>query len=233
MRGALGRAAPAAVSAQGENVNHKLTGGIDAVVRFSVAAILLTAWAWPIWRLIWTHDLAPGLVGLLAAVWLLPGCLLLGLLLGIAPRRWVYALTPLAGLVGMLLGGFLLGLVADALHAAALVKPALGLWLGCVLAWSIVRVVQRRPGALRSLVLALVAVGALAAVFGLAAHDHADAGRSLGFAAGWSLAPGAGLAAAALLLIAAWVSRCRSEGALSRDQASAPDSEACPTSAST
>lgn len=213
-------------------MDHKLTGGVDAVVRFSVATILLTAWAWPMWRLIWTHDLAPGLVGLLAAVWLLPGCLLLGLLLGIAPRRWVYALTPLAGLVGMVLGGFLLGLVADALDAAALLRPALGLWLGCLLAWSIVRVVQRRPGALRFLVLALVAVGAMAAVFGLAAHDHAAAGRSLGIAAGWSLAPGAGLAAAALLLLGTWVSRRRSEGALRRDQASAPDPEACVSSSS-
>jgi hypothetical protein len=221
------------VSAQGENVDHKLTGGTDAVVHFSVAAILLTAWAWPIWRLIWTHDIAPGLVGLLAAVWLLPGCLLLGRLLGIAPRRWVYALTPLAGLVGMLLGGFLLALAADALHAAALLKPALGLWLGCLLAWSIVRAAQRRPGGLRFFILALVAVGALAAVFGLAAHDHAAAGRALGFAAGWSLAPGAASTAAALLLIAVWVSRRRSEGALSRDQASPPDPEACPTSAST
>ena len=234
-------------------MEQKVARSLDAVVRFSVAVVLLTAWAWPIWRLIWSRDLVPGLAGLLAAVWLFAGCLVLARVMPIArPTRWAYALTPLGALVGMVVGGGLLVLLVAGLKAAEVFKPVLILWLACIFVWPVVGLLRRRASAWRLAVLAAVALCAFAAVVGFTLRDRSQArtaqarataagqraqadtqrSRATAISMDWPLAPGSALGATTMLTIGAWVSRRRSRRATAQGSASTPDSGACPTSAS-
>lgn len=212
-------------------MNQKVNRSLDASVRFGVSLVLLSAWAWPVWRLIWTRDLPPGLVGLLVALWLLPGHVLLVRALALArPARLVYVLMPFAALLGMVLGGFLVLRLADVLATAGLLMPVIGVWLVCTLVWPVVRLAQHRHGARRLLILVVVAVCAFGVMLGWGRHDLVSIPHRLevGLRADWPLGPGAALGVCSLAAVAS----LRSRRAHPADPASAAEADVRPAGAS-
>jgi hypothetical protein len=203
-------------------VDSRINATLDAVVRFLATTAILAVWVWPAWRLVWTRDLVPGLAALIAAVWLVPGCLVAVPLVGRPVRRWVYPLTPVASLVGMIVGGVAVAALSEQLAHMSLLLPLFLVLAACVLAWPLAGVLRRRPGAARLLVLAAVAVAAITLLV-LAHHaDLTQGGRIVRVSAwaAWPFVPGTALGVSSLIALG----MARARRALL--------TTACPTSAS-